>query len=131
MEVYKFKPGAFKEIRKKVFLRTIPLLLIAVTLGLGMSFLRSDGAPDDFLTLKIAIPLVLLLAGFAVYRTISAQKAFLETYTLTIADNVITREQYNTATMAVHFFEIKDIVKKKNGLIIVGEKDLILVPKLI
>jgi hypothetical protein len=96
-----------------------------------MTIINSDIETYDFLTLQIAIPLVLFVAGFAVYRSISAQKAYFETYTLTIADNVITREQFNTPTIALHFFEIKDIVKKKNGIIIIGEKDMIIVPKLV
>lgn len=131
MEVYKFKADAFKEIRKKILLRTIPLLLIALAIGFGMGFMNGDSSIDDPLTLAIVIPGILLVAGFAVYRSISVQKAYLETYTLTIADNVITREQFNTPTITLHFFELKDIVKKKNGLIIIGEKDIIIVPKLV
>lgn len=131
MEVYKFKPDTIKEIRKKILLRIIPLMLLGVTMGLGINFADSDAGLNDPLTLQIVIPVILLVAGFAVYRSISTQKAFLETYTLTIGDNVIIREQFNTATITLHFFEIKDIVKKKNGLTIIGEKDLIIVPKLI
>jgi len=62
-----------------------------------------------------------VLFGFNLFRTLKKQNRFLQSYTLTLSEEGITREQLNTPPLFISFMEIKEIVKtKKGGFIIKG-----------
>jgi hypothetical protein len=124
MQIFKIRQDGFKEIKKKTLLRSIPILLIAVTVGITISTINSRGKDNDVNVLPFVIPLAILALGFGVYRGINRQKALFDSYTLTITNNLITREQYNTPTISIYFNEIKEIAKHKNGSFTIRGKDV-------
>lgn len=123
MQTFKIRQDGFKEIRKKTLLRSIPILLIAVTVGITISTINSRGKDNDVNVLPFVIPLAVLALGFGVYRGMNRQKALLDSYTLTITNNLITREQYNTPTISIYFNEVEEIAKHKNGSFTIRGKD--------
>lgn len=129
--IYKIRKDAFKELRKKMLLRSIPVLLFSIILSIAMSIFNSDTRIyDDYSFLAVTILVMVLAISAGIYVSIKKQQKFFDSYTLTIADNTITREQFNTPTIAIHLFEIKDIVKQSNDTITIrGERDLIIIPK--
>jgi hypothetical protein len=130
MEVFKIREDAFKEIQKKMLLRTIATMTISVVLGISISVINTNTDLVGYDYLLYLIPTILLIYGFGAYQVMNKQKKLLQTYTLTIGDNLITREQYDTPSVAIHYFEIKEIIKEKNETFTVrGEKDVISIPK--
>ena len=115
MQVFKIRHDGFKEIRKKILLRIIPLLIIAGAVGITISTINSKQKENDVNVLPIVIPMVALALGFGIYRGVNRQKALFESYKLTITNNLVTREQLNTPTISIYFNNIKEIAKHKNG----------------
>jgi len=110
---------------------TLPVMLIAVTVGIVISYVNSKDKGIDINVLPIIIPLLGGAVGFGIYRGLNRQKALFESYTLTITNNLVTREQINTPAISIYFNDIKEITKnKKGGFTIKGKEavDLIWVP---
>jgi hypothetical protein len=131
MQVFKIRQDGFKEIRKKMLSRSIPLLLIAGIVGITISTINSKQKGNDINVLPIIIPVIAAALGFGIYRGVNRQKALFESYTLTITNNLLTREQLNTPTISIYFNDIKEIAKHKNGsFTIIGKEtvDIIGVP---
>ncbi len=125
MQVFKIRQDGFKEIRKKMLLRSIPMLLIAGAVGITISTINSKQKENDVNVLPIVIPMAVLALGFGLYRGVNRQKALFESYTLTITNNLITREQLNTPTISIYFNDIKEIAKHKNGSITIKGKETV------
>ncbi|WP_315819095.1 hypothetical protein [Paraflavitalea speifideaquila] len=71
------------------------------------------------------------MMAFSIYRSVNRQKKLFATYTLTINDNVITRQMHNTPEIAIYFHEVKQIIKSmEGGFTIMGADpaDIIIVP---
>lgn len=127
MQVFKLSPEGLKALRRNAIYRSILILLTGGGIGAGSVISSPNGDISDLLFI---VPFMLLVVGVIVYIGIRKQKTLLESYQLTIDDNVITREQSNFPTISIHPFELKAIVKKANGSFIVnGEKSMILIPK--
>jgi hypothetical protein len=125
MQTFKIRQDGFKEIKKQMLIRTIPIVLIAVTVGIVISPINSKDKAEDINILPIIIPLVAASVGFGLYRGVNRQKALFESYTLTITNNLITREQLNTPTISIYFNDIKEIAKHKNGSFTIKGKDAV------
>jgi hypothetical protein len=123
MQVFKIKQDGFKEIKKQMLIRTLPIMLIAVTGGIVISSINSKGKAADVNVLPFLIPFVAVAVGFGLYRGVNRQKALFDSYTLTLTNNLITREQFNTPTISIYFNDIKEIAKHKNGSFIIKGKD--------
>jgi len=131
MQQFKVREGGFNEIRKKILMRMIPMLVIIGGTGIAISMVNSKNKKDDINVLPFTIPLFLVAGGFGLYRGTSRQKASYESYTLSIGNGLVTREQVNTVRIAIPFNDIQQITKHKAGsFIIKGKKasDLILIP---
>jgi len=115
MKVFKIRQDGFKEIKKQSLIRTIPIMLIVVAAGIVIGPINSKDKAAEINVLPIFIPVVVAALGFGLYRGISRQKSIFESYTLTITNNLVTREQLNTPVISIYFNDIKEIVKNKNG----------------
>jgi len=125
MQVFKIRQDGFKEIRKKILLSSIPLLLIAGAVGITINTINSKEKENDVNVLPIVIPMVVLASGFGLYRGVKRQKALFESYTLTITNNLIRREQLNTPTISIYLNDIKEIAKHKNGNFTIKGKETV------
>ena len=119
MQVFKIREDGFKEIQKLVLTRTIPLLLITFTAALFLLPKKPD-APN---ILPFYIPVVILMVSISIYRGIKRRKKIFDSYTLTITNNLVTREQFNTATISIYFNDIIEIARHKNGGFSIKGKD--------
>jgi len=124
MQIFKIRQDGFKEIRKKMLMRLIPMVLIAGTVGITISMINSKQKENGVNVLLIVLPIVVLASGTGLYRGVNRQKGLFESYTLTITDNLIKREQLNTPIIVIYFNEIKEIAKHKNGSFTIKGKDL-------
>jgi|GEM_PF-427440 antitoxin component YwqK of YwqJK toxin-antitoxin module len=131
MEQFKIREGGFSEIRKRSLTRSVPLVVIAVLAGVGISYFNNSGKPTDFNVYPIVIPICLAAAGFGLFRSMKRQKKIFDSYILTIGDGVITREQDNTSLITIPFNEIAEIYKNINGSFTIKGRsatELIVVP---
>lgn len=146
MLTFRIKPNGYKEIRKKILLFSIPAFILGfVITGISIytsTINRSNDVtpgyvPDhsmELIDFIAYLPMVIFIAilGFGLKRMLKKTKKVLESYELTISENLIAREQLNTPTISIYLTEVQEIIKrKKGGFYIKGEKarDLIIVPK--
>jgi hypothetical protein len=131
MQQFKIRQDGFKEIKKQMLVRTIPIILIVATGGIVISSVNSKNKADDINVLPYVIPLIAVSVGFGLYRGVNRQKGLFESYTLTFTSNLITREQLNTPTISIYFNDIYEIIKNRNGSFTIrgkGVTDIISVP---
>jgi NhaP-type Na+/H+ or K+/H+ antiporter len=131
MQNFSIRPGGFNAIRKQMLIRTIPLMLIAVIVGILISTINSKNQADNVNILPFIIPFAFLAVGFGIYRGVNRQKSLLDSYTLNSTNNLIIREQLNTPTISIYFSDIREIAKLKNGSFLIKGKDpsdIIVVP---
>ncbi len=115
IEQYKIKPDGFKEIRKQVIIKTIPLGLIALATGIGVSVLNPNGQDNQTNVLPFVISIGLAALVFSIYKGINRQKLLFDSYKLSISDDGITREQSNTPTINIPYSDINSITKDDKG----------------
>lgn len=128
MQKFTISADGFTKIRRQTLIRTIILMLLAVAIGFVISFNKTV---DDVNVLPFVIPIALLAVGIGMFLGAKKQKLLLDSYTLTITNNMITREQLNTPTVSIYFSEVKEIIKDKNGAFLIKGKsanDLIIIP---
>ena len=131
MQTFKIRQDGFKEIKKQMLIRAIPVLLVAMTVGIIIGSINSKDKAEDINVLPIVIPIGAAAIGFGLYRGVNRQKTLFDSYTLTITNNLITREQFNTPVISLYFNDIGEIVKQKNGSFTIKGKnpaDLIVIP---
>jgi len=125
MQVFKIRQGGFTEIRKKILFRSVPMLLIGGAVGIIVSTINSKHGANEVNILPIIIPLIGGALALGIYRGVKRQKTLFESYTLTITNNLVTREQLNTPIISIYFNEIKEIIKNKNGSFIIKGKEAV------
>src|SRR5262245_17658783 len=141
MHSFKIRPDGYKDIRKKMLLWVIPVMLIGVIISYLIA-LQSNGSDvsaaynsNNYLDwLVYIIPFVVILgaASFGMYRSLGRVKKMFASYELLITDNLISREVTNTPTISIYLNEVQEIIRYRNGsYMIKGAKanDLIIVPK--
>ena len=100
--------------------------MLIVALGaIAITYFSPNGQESQVNIYPIVIPTILLVLGFGIYRGIGRQKEIYESYKLTIDDNSITREQYNTQTITITIADISDIRKNSNGSFTIKGKSAI------
>jgi hypothetical protein len=115
MEQFKIRKDGFKEIRKVMLVKAIPILLFATSGGLAIAYLNSNEEQSDVNVFPFVIPLMLGALAFGLYRGVNRQKEIFDSYVLTLDNNCITREQHNTQTITISNNGIIDIIKNSNG----------------
>ena len=104
----------FGEVQKMLIVRGMPLMVLAMMVGVGMSYFNNSQQDTPSFWL-VMIPLFLMLFGAGIYRGIQRQKALFLSYRLTIDEQGITREQANTPIIWLASEEIREINKDANG----------------
>jgi hypothetical protein len=123
MQQFRVRQDGFKEIRKQLLIRAVPIMLVSATAGVVISSLNSKNKQSDINVLPFIIPFVAVAVGFGLYRGVKRQKSLFDSFTLTLSDNLITRQQLNTPTISIYFNDIKEIRKNSNGTLTVRGKN--------
>lgn len=114
MEQFKIRQNGFKEIRKAMLIKAIPISLLAVIGGISISYFNTNVQQSEVNVYPFVIPLGLAALAFGLYRGVNRQKEIFDSYILTIDDNGITREQHNTPTITISKADISEIIKNSN-----------------
>lgn len=115
---FKLIPEQFEEVKKKIWTRAVPLISIAAVAGLVMS----SGNINDFRILLVMILFMTLLVILGISRGIRRQREIFNSFTFTIEEDSILREQHLTPEVRIPFDEIKEIVKNNEGDFIIKGK---------
>jgi len=125
MEEFKTRADAFKELNRKILIRTAPILLVAVFAGITLSHFNMKEQQGDVNVYPFVIPFCLAVVGVGLYRGVTRRKKIFNSYTLTFDNNIITREQYNTPTISILYDEVTEIIKGSNGSFTIKGKSAI------
>jgi len=121
MQTYKLRKEKFSELRNRMLVRTIPLGIIALTIGLGMFYFDADNSDNKVSVLLFMVPFCVGAFGFGISKSLIRQKTLFESYTLSISQSKLIREQYNTPIITIPFTDISAIIKNTdNSFIIKG-----------
>lgn len=136
MEQFRTNPTAFKELRKSTLKKTIPIMVIAMAVGVTISQVNSSrsGTETDWYLILILIPFLLGIMWFSLNKAMNRRKQLYDSYRLTIENDRIYREQYNTPTIYLSNADINKIVRNPDGGFTIrgnNTSDVILVPALI
>lgn len=127
MTIFKNKENAFDEVKKDLFKR-IAIYSILILIVMTSRTFRGGGR-EDLIVLLVALPIVGIVLGLSFFIVIKRQKEIFESYTLTISDQEIIREQLNTPTISIPFASVKSIDKDSKGFFVRSNiKDIIRIP---
>jgi Ca2+/H+ antiporter len=125
MRTFKYDAECFSELRKKIIVKSISVLVPAMAVGLyiGFSGQQSESNRMDVLIISIPVAVIIALAaGFGLFRGIKRQQALYASYRLTIDENAVTREQQNTQTIRLPKGEIQLITRTRTAVLRSKEK---------
>lgn len=129
--VFKIRPDGFSELRKMVIRRSLPIVIIALASGVVLGNPVTTPKQLDTQTLLLCLGFGAFAIGLGFIRGLNKQKILLDTFTLTVSNEKLVREQVNTPTISIDRCQVTQIIKHKNGSFLVkGEKlsDAIMVP---
>jgi hypothetical protein len=125
MKQFKIRENGFKEIRKQTIMRTIPITLMAMLVGLAIfEFNPNNNSTSDINVYPFIIPIIIGALAFGLIKGIKRQKAIYDKYMLTIDDSGITREQGNTPAIRLLFSDITKIAKNNQGGFVITGRSL-------
>lgn len=110
MEQYKIRPEGIRQIRNQSLKQSVPLTLLAVATGCFMSYPNFNST-----TMMLFIPLMVGVISFSIYKGAARVEQLFGSYTLTIDEEGITREQFNTPSIRIPFVSISMIDKNATG----------------
>lgn len=113
MGTYKNNKEGFKTIQKKLLRNAVPIISLALAVGLLISYNQNDDGQVN------TLPYVLIIAigagGFGIFKGLNRQRQLFVSYTLIVDENSIQREQFNTPTVTISRSEIQEILKDETG----------------
>jgi len=130
MEQFRLRQEGLKEFKRKNLWKFIIIVVLTLVIGVLSIVLKVEykSIEINMSMIPVTIPVLIAVIGWAIYRGVSQQKALFNSYVLTFSDKLITREQANTSTLSLHYFEINEIIKDKNGHFWIKANDIIIVP---
>lgn len=120
MKIYKNKQNSFKDIQKKMIGRSIPVMALALVFGLIISY--GNSVNEEVNTLPYVLLIGIGAVSFGIYKGLNRQRQLFESYSLTIDENSIQREQLNTPIVTIKKEDLQGIVKSKNGSFVIKGK---------
>jgi hypothetical protein len=119
METFKHKKDSFKEIQKRSLKIILPVTLVALLTGTGISYYNND----SFDTLPFVLVISFIAVSFGMYRGLNRQRVLFNSYSLTIEDDYLIREQQNTPTVQITKQDIQEIIRYANGSYLIKGKN--------
>ncbi len=117
MDVQQFEldKSRFGEVQKVIIARALPLMLLSLSVGVGMSHFNNTAQQESPSFLLIMIPTSLILLALGIYKGVQRQKRLFMSYLLIIDEHRIVREQATVPTIKLAANEIREIYKAPDG----------------
>jgi hypothetical protein len=113
MPQFKMSKDGFKKFTRKWLIISAAMMVIITTIVV-LTNLKSSN-PGDINVLPFVIPFLAAIFGFNIYRSFQKQKKFIQSYSVSISGDGVTREQMNTPPLSISSLEIREIIKTKKG----------------
>jgi len=129
---FRIDEDRYKKIQRKQTRVMLPIMAVFFLIIIVVNVYKAG--LDTWLPVAIILPLVLAYFGFGLYRNMRKQARLILSYSLTVTDSEIIREQEKVPTITISFMEVKEIIKtKRGGFMIKGRTgvDVIHVPHLV
>jgi hypothetical protein len=111
MEQFKVSTEGITELKRKLWKRSLLIVGVSMAAGLFIAIKNDKEKGFDLTTTLITIPVLAVAYGIGVKRGHKRTMELLESYQLTITDNLITREQKNTPAIQIYKNEVAEIVR--------------------
>jgi len=131
MTIFKINENGRKELQKTTLKRTFAVVIPLIITVILVNYYQRGGQSEDFILLLLVIPIIGTAAGIGIFIGMKRQKKAFESYTLTISDQEIIREQLNTPMISIPFADVKSIDRNAKGFSIrslSSAKDIIQIP---
>lgn len=115
MEQFKFKPDGVKKMSRLILIKTIPILVLLAVGSIIINYYINYTDVNKAKTTSYSIVIIMAVLGIAIYRSNKKQQQLLESYTLTLDEEGIIREQFNTPRIVILYQDLVEIVKNSNG----------------
>lgn len=122
MQVFRAKPGAYQQVRKKLLLRNALLLVVSMGIG-GLIALLNSGGKADTTSIFVIGGVLIAFIVFTLFRSLGKQKVLLESLTLSIFNNLIRMEMKDMPAVSFYYNEITEITRYSNGNVIIRGKE--------
>jgi len=109
--------GRFNEVRNKVLKLVVPILFLIAVFFTTMTAVMSKHL--NVAGLIIFVLVLFILYAIPIYIGLLKRRKIYESFRLIIDNNTITREQINSPTVIISQSDIKKIIKKANGNIVI------------
>jgi hypothetical protein len=115
VQQFELDKNRFREVQKLIVVRGLPMMVLALLAGFGISYFNNSPQQDQPSFWFIMIPVFLMLLAAGMYLGIQRQKGLFLSYRLTIDEQGIAREQATTPTIRLATEEIQEIYREANG----------------
>jgi len=113
---FKISPEGILGFKKKLLLRSLITPVIGVATGVVLELFKFKDEPFGSTTMLLFyIPVFIGVGVFSYFYSLKKLQKTLKSYVLSIDQEIITRQQWNTQTISIAKSEIKKIIKNKNG----------------
>ncbi|GMT49544.1 MAG: hypothetical protein IEMM0008_1083 [bacterium] len=116
---YKLQINEFIHLRNRILYKSIPIVLLAISVGIFISLQSQSGTTSTLDILPFLIPIILLAMIFGITRGIKIQRDAWESYLLKLDDHSICKSQKNIPGLTIRKDEISEIVENVKGDIII------------
>ncbi|MEJ8802158.1 hypothetical protein [Pontibacter sp. H249] len=130
MEVYRNRKDGFKVIQKRTLKIILPFMVLGLLSGIGISYYNNA----SFDTIPFVLVISFVAVSFGMYRGLNRQRILFNSYSLTVEDQCLIREQQNTPTVQIPKQDIQEIIRYPSGSYLIKGKnltDLIIVSELV
>jgi hypothetical protein len=116
MTQFKIRAGGFNEIKRKALRTSIPVLFLALLAVIFLpELLRKDQHAPRVNTFPILVPFMAALLAFGMKKGLNRQKRLFDSYTLTVEEDDLVREQSDTPVIRIPKKDITRITKGVEG----------------
>ena len=129
---FRTRPEGFAEVRKAHLVKTLPTIILALAVGLGLSFYQTADSGVALIVIPITITIALISVAIGLKIGLKRLKDIFDSFVLEINEQGITRKQYNTDDIFIPIGEIETINKNTDGgYTVVGRssQNNIIIPK--
>jgi len=111
---YSISEDGYKKIVKSSIPKRLIFYLVIVCFGIGVSYFQTKGE-GDVNVLPFILPFITVIIFLGSRRGMKRAKGILKSYSLTIYEDSILRQQDNTPDIEIAYDEIQEIIHNVNG----------------
>lgn len=113
--------------------RLLVMIAIVAPFGIAVTLFNTGKEKQqyNYISIPIIIVLFIIVFFYTIRRAVKKQKELMDSYTLVLSENMITRYQLNTPTISLYHNELKEISKTSKGIFVIKGRqpeDVIFVP---